>query len=81
MASDLMQIHLSAVNNRLSETMKVLTVISTVLLPMNLIAGIYGMNFDVLPGKEAAHGFWLSLAGMAAFGVTAVAYFRWRRWV
>jgi magnesium transporter len=81
MVSDLMQTHLSATSNRQSETMKVLTVISTVLLPMNLVAGVYGMNFDVLPGKEFAAGFWLALAGMGLLGVGAVAFFRRRGWV
>ena len=81
MVSDLMQAHLAAVNNKLSETMKVLTVISTVLLPMNLLAGIYGMNFDVLPGKDAPHGFWLALGAMAAMAAGTVAYFRRRGWV
>ncbi len=81
MVSDLMQAHLAAVNNRLSETMKVLTVISTVLLPMNLLAGIYGMNFEVLPGKDAGNGFWLALGAMAVMGAAALAYFRRRGWV
>jgi magnesium transporter len=81
MVSDLMQTHLSAVSNRLSETMKVLTVISTVLLPMNLLAGIYGMNFEVLPGKDFAAGFWLTLAAMGLLGAGAVVFFRRRGWV
>ena len=81
MVGDLMQAHLSAVNNKLSETMKVLTVISTVLLPMNLLAGIYGMNFEVLPGKDAAHGFWLALGAMAVMAAAALVYFRRRGWV
>jgi magnesium transporter len=81
MVADLLQTHLSATSNRLSETMKVLTVISTVLLPMNLLAGIYGMNFEVLPGKDAPAGFWLTLGAMAVLGVGALAYFRRRGWV
>src|SRR5262249_20478641 len=56
MATDLMQTHLAAVSNRLNEIMKVLTMISTVVLPMTLIAGIYGMNFD-FPEKNWSFGY------------------------
>jgi magnesium transporter len=45
-ASSLMDLHMTGVSNRLNETMKVLTVVSTIFLPMTFIAGIYGMNFD-----------------------------------
>src|SRR5262249_33461506 len=45
MVSDLMQTHLAAASNRLNRVMKFLTTISTIILPMSLIAGIYGMNF------------------------------------
>ena len=51
MVSDLMQTHLAAVSNRLNEIMKVLTMISTIVLPMTLIAGIYGMNFEEPSGR------------------------------
>src|SRR5262245_20388103 len=49
MASDLAQSYLASISNRLNEIMKVLTMISTVVLPMTLIAGIYGMNFHHMP--------------------------------
>jgi magnesium transporter len=83
-ASDLMQTHLSAASNKLNEIMKVLTMISTVVLPMTLIAGIYGMNFEqnVLPDfKESAFGFWIALGLMGLTGVGAFIFFRWRNWI
>ncbi|SCZ57464.1 magnesium/cobalt transporter CorA [Thiohalomonas denitrificans] len=45
MASSILEVHLSAVNNRLSEVMRVLTVIATIFIPLTFIAGVYGMNF------------------------------------
>jgi magnesium transporter len=47
----LAETHLSAVNNRLNEVMKVLTVISVVFIPLNFMAGVFGMNFEGFPWK------------------------------
>ncbi len=81
MVTDLMQTHLSAVSNRLNEIMKVLTMISTIVLPMNLIAGIYGMNFKHMPELEWEWGYPFALGLMALTGVGALALFRWKRWL
>lgn len=83
MVSDLMETHLSAMSNRLNQVMKVLTMISTVVLPMTLVAGVYGMNFEenVWPGFRSAWGFPAAVGTMAALGLGSVAYFRWRKWI
>jgi magnesium transporter len=83
MVSDLMQSHLAAVSNRLNEIMKVLTMISTVVLPMTLIAGIYGMNFEenVWPDFKSSWGFPFAVAAMALTGVAAFVWFRRRGWL
>jgi magnesium transporter len=46
MASALMEVYLSSVNQRMNEVMKVLTIIATIFIPLTFIAGVYGMNFD-----------------------------------
>jgi magnesium transporter len=83
MVSDLMQTHLSAASNRLNQVMKTLTMISTVVLPMTLIAGVYGMNFDksVWPAFDTPWGFWFAMGLMLLTGVLAFTLFRWRRWI
>jgi magnesium transporter len=81
MVSDLMQSYLAAVSNRLNEIMKVLTMISTVVLPMTLIAGVYGMNFKHMPELEWGWGYPFALGLMALTGVVAFAWFRWKRWI
>ncbi len=81
MVSDLMQTHLSAVSNRLNEIMKVLTMISTTLLPMTLIAGIYGMNFKSMPEYDWEYGYPMALGLMALTLVGAVTYFRRKGWI
>lgn len=84
MVGDLMQSHLSATANRLNAIMKVLAMISTVILPMTLVAGIYGMNFEenVWPDfKSATWGFPFAIALMALTGIGAWFWFRWKRWI
>jgi magnesium transporter len=83
MVSDLMETHLSAVSTRLNQVMKVLTMISTIVLPMTLVAGIYGMNFEenVWPDFKSTWGFPFALGLMALLGLASVAYFRWRKWI
>ena len=83
-AGDLMQTQLGAASNRLNEIMKVLTMISTVTLPMTLIAGIYGMNFtkNVWPHfEESEWGFLGAILAMLATGAAALVLFRWNRWI
>jgi magnesium transporter len=81
MTSDLMESHLSATSNRLNEIMKVLTMISTIVLPMTLVAGIYGMNFESMPEIKWKYGYVWGLALMAVAGLVPVAFFKWKRWL
>ncbi len=64
------QIHFNAQSNRTNDIMRTLTVLTAIFLPLNLIAGIFGMNFDFIPLIHDAGGFWWAMASM---GLTAVA--------
>ena len=57
-----LEAHLSNVSNRLNEVMKVLTVVSTIFMPLTLLSGIWGMNVPLphFPGGEAAQFWWVS---------------------
>ncbi len=83
MVSDLGETHLAAVSNRLNQVMKVLTMMSTIILPMTLIAGVYGMNFEenVWPDFKSAWGFGFALGLMALTGISSLAFFRWKKWI
>jgi magnesium transporter len=81
MVTDLMQTHLAAASHKLNEVMKVLTMISTVVLPMTLIAGVYGMNFEVLPEKDWKFGYPFALGLMALTAIASFLFFRWRKWI
>ena len=64
------QIHFNAQSNRANDIMRTLTVLTAIFLPLNLIAGIFGMNFDVIPLIHEDSGFWWAMASM---GLTALA--------
>ena len=81
MVSDLMETHLSAVSTRLNQVMKVLTMISTVVLPMTLVAGIYGMNFKHMPELDWEWGYPLAIGIMLTMALGSLAFFRWRGWI
>ena len=63
-----------------NEVMKVLTAITVVIMPVTLIASIYGMNVH-FPGANSVRGFWMSVALMAATAAGMILYFRSRRWL
>jgi magnesium transporter len=73
--------YLSAVNNRLSDVMRVLTVIATIMMPLSLVAGIFGMNFKDMPLLGDRPGFWLTMGFMFAVALGMLAWFRKRRWI
>jgi magnesium transporter len=73
--------YFASVNTRLNEVMRTLTVIATIMMPLGVITGVYGMNFDWMPGLHSPLGFWLTITGMFALGGGMVAFFRWRRWL
>lgn len=71
---------LSAVNNRLSEVMKVLSVVGALALPASVIAGIFGTNFDNVPGLHSNAGFFLMLGTMIGVAAGMAMYFRGKGW-
>ena len=81
MLSGMLDIYMSSVSNRMNEVMKVLTIIATIFLPLTLVAGIYGMNFRVMPELEWSWGYPFALLTMLAIGLGMVFYFRSRHWL
>jgi len=81
MASDLMEIHLSAVSARLGEVNKFLTVIATIFLPLSWIAGIYGMNFAFMPELQWKYGYFLTLLLMVLCAGGFLWYFKRKGWL
>lgn len=77
----LAETHLSAVSNRLNEVMKVLTVISVVFIPLNFIAGMFGMNFEHLPLRMAPHAFPGFVVVCLVIALAMLGWFRRRGWI
>lgn len=81
LVGSLFDIHFSVVANRTNDVMKTLAVLSAIMLPLSLIAGIYGMNFENMPELKSPFGYYMALAGMAAVAAGLLIYF-WRRgWI
>jgi magnesium transporter len=80
--SGILDAHLSNVNNRLNEVMKVLTVVSVIFMPLTLLAGLYGMNvrLPIFPGGEGAQFWWLCGISVGVI-VSMLALFRRKRWI
>lgn len=80
LATGLLDVYLSSTSNRLNEVMKVLTIISTIFIPLNFIAGVYGMNFQHMPELAKPWGYPAALGFMAVVAGSLVAYFRRKGW-
>lgn len=72
--------YLSSVSNRMNEIMKVLTIISTIFIPMTFIAGVYGMNFEHMPELKWPFGYYLIWGIMLAIAVSLIFFFKRRKW-
>jgi magnesium transporter len=86
LTADLRDFYMSAVSNKMNEVMKVLTIISTIFIPLSFIAGVYGMNFDTthpwnMPELGWAYGYPAIMSVMAAIGLGLLYAFYRRKWL
>jgi len=77
-AENAVQMHFSALSHRTNDIMRTLTVLTAIFMPLNLITGFFGMNFDALPLIHTATGVWITIGLMALMGIGLGAYF-WRK--
>lgn len=80
-AESAVQIHFSAQGSRTNDIMRTLTVLTAIFLPLNLITGIFGMNFDALPLIHSSVGFWVAIGLMLMVAAGLVWWFRRRRYL
>ncbi len=73
--------YLSIVNNRMNEIMKFLTIISTIMLPLTLISGIFGMNFEFIPFLHDELGFRGTMITMLIVALIMLSWFRHKKWI
>jgi len=77
----LLETYNSSLSANLNETIRTLTVIATIVLPLTLITGIYGMNFKVMPELTSEYGYYYALGLIAALGGGMILYFKRKRWI
>jgi len=80
LTSGLMDIYINTLNTRMNEVMKVLTIISTIFIPLTFIVGVYGMNFDFMPELHLEWGYGYVWIGMLLMVITLIWYFKYRKW-
>lgn len=81
MLSGMVELYLSNVSLKLNETMKVLTMISTIFIPLSFLASLYGMNFRHMPELETEYGYFVVLGIMASIVAGMIYFFRRRGWL
>ncbi len=80
LTSSLMDIHINTQNNQLNKIIKVLTIISTIFIPLTFIVGVYGMNFKYMPELNWPMGYWLVWLVMIIMTIGMLGYFRYKKW-
>jgi magnesium transporter len=77
----MLEVYLSSVSNKMNQVMKVLTVMSSIFIPLTFVAGVYGMNFQYMPELSWPYGYPLVMALMGAGAVALLIAFKRRGWL
>jgi magnesium transporter len=67
--------------HKMNNVMRLLTVISTIFIPLSFIAGIYGMNFENMPELRTHNGYFILLGIMASLMLGMLSVFRVKKWI
>jgi magnesium transporter len=81
LAGSTIETHLALVNNRMNEVMKILTIMSSIFIPLSFIAGIYGMNFEYMPELSWRWGYAMVWLVFILVGGGLLLFFRRRKWI
>lgn len=78
--NNMFEIYLSSVSNRLNQIMKILTIISTIFIPLSFLASLYGMNFRYMPELQSPIGYYVVVFIMIFIGIFMLIYFKKKHW-
>jgi magnesium transporter len=81
LTSGMMDLYLSSLGIRTNDIMRVLTVVTTIFIPLTFIVGVYGMNFENMPELKSRYGYFFVLGGMAAVAIGMLLFFKRKRWL
>ena len=76
-----LDIYLTQMANRTNDIVKALTIVATIMLPLSLVTGYFGMNFEYLPLLKEPNGIWYTTAGLIAMALSMLAFFRYKKWL
>ncbi|WP_439151766.1 magnesium/cobalt transporter CorA [Winogradskyella sp.] len=77
----LMDMYMTTISNRMNEVMKVLTIMSSIFIPLSFLAGLYGMNFKYMPELEYRYGYFVLLGVMLILFISLLFYFKRKKWI
>lgn len=77
----LMDMYMTTISNKMNEVMKVLTIMSSIFIPLTFLAGIYGMNFEFIPELKFRYGYFVLLGVMFLMFLGLLYYFKRKKWL
>jgi len=77
----LMDMYMTTISNKMNEVMKVLTIMSSIFIPLTFLAGIYGMNFEYIPELKFRYGYFVLLGVMILLFIALLFYFKRKKWL
>lgn len=80
-AVGLIDLYMNTASNKMNEIMKVLTIVSSVFIPLTFVAGVYGMNFHNMPELRLQYGYYLILGLMAMILIGMIIFFKRKKWL
>jgi len=80
MVSGVLDTYLSFTSNKMNQIMKTLTIMMTIMLPLTLITGVYGMNFKYMPELDSPYGYFIIIGFMFVIAVTLFFYMKQKKW-
>lgn len=81
LTADLRDSYMAMNSNRMNRIMMILTIVSSIFIPLTFIAGVYGMNFEYMPELEMKYGYFFAIGAMTLIGVFMVAWFKYKGWM
>jgi magnesium transporter len=81
MTSSLLDLYINSVSNKTNEIMKVLTILTSIFIPLSFISGVYGMNFQNMPELTYKYGYFVILGVMAAVFAGMLIFLRRKKWL
>jgi len=79
--SGALDIYLTQMANRTNDIVKGLTILATIMLPLTLVTGYWGMNFEYMPLLKNPNGVWYTTGGMAVIAIVMLGYFKLKKWL